>query len=96
MSSFPLPDNSTIASSPEELRPKVEHSRSPLSPITTSRGKGSVGPEPKLQAILQEAMEVTGATGAAIALSTEDALCCRASAGSPSRFLGPRICNIPC
>jgi putative methionine-R-sulfoxide reductase with GAF domain len=72
MSSFPLPDNSTIASSPEESRPNVD-------------------PEPKLQAILQEAMEGTGATGAAIALSTEDALCCRASAGSPSPEVGTRL-----
>src|ERR1700730_19050952 len=82
MSSFPLPDNSRITSSPEKLRRNVEHSTPQFSAITTSRRKESVGPEPELQAILEQAMEGTGATGAVIALSTEDALCCRASTGA--------------
>jgi hypothetical protein len=81
MSSFPLPDNSSITSSPEKPRRNVEHSTLQFSPTTTSRSKESLGPEPELQAILEQAMEGTGATGAAIALSTEDAVCCRASTG---------------
>ena len=36
-------------------------------------------------------MEGTGATGAAIALSTEDAVCCRASAGAPAPEVGTRL-----
>jgi hypothetical protein len=76
MSSFPLPDNSSITSSPEKPR-QTEHSTLPFSPITTS-----VGPEPELQAILEQAMERTAATGAAIALSTDNAVCCRASIGA--------------
>ena len=91
MSSFPLPDNSSITSSPEKSRRNVEHSTLPFSPITTSRGKESVGPEPELQAILEQAMEGTGATGAAIALSTEDAVCCRASAGALAPEVGTRL-----
>src|ERR1700737_1270917 len=82
MSSFPLPDNSSITSSPEKSRRNVEHSSLPFNPITTSRGKESLGPESELQAILEQAMEITGATGAAVALSTEDAVCCRASTGA--------------
>src|SRR3984893_7143452 len=91
MSSFPLPDNSSITSSPEEPRRNVEHSTLPFSPITTSRGKQSVGPEPELQAILEQAMEGTGATGAAIALRTDDAVCCRASTGAPAPEVGTRL-----
>jgi hypothetical protein len=87
MSSFPLP----IASSSQDSCPDVERSTLPFSPITTSRGKESGGPEPELQAILEEAMEGTGATGAAIALSTEDAVCCRASAGTPAPEVGTRL-----
>jgi GAF domain/Sel1 repeat len=82
MSSFSLPDNSSIISSAETPRRNVEHSTLRFNPITTSRGKESVGPEPELQAILEQAMEGTAATGAAIALSTEDAVCCRASIGA--------------
>src|SRR5216684_2698219 len=82
MSSFPLPDNSSITSSPEKPCRNVEHSTLQFSPTTTSRSKESLGPEPELQAILEQAMEGTGATGAAIALSTEDAVCCRASTGA--------------
>jgi hypothetical protein len=82
MSSFPLPDNSSITSSPEKPCRNVEHSTLQFSPTTTSRTKGSLGPEPELQIILEQAMERTGATGAAIALSTEDAVCCRASTGA--------------
>jgi hypothetical protein len=36
-------------------------------------------------------MEGTGATGAAIALSTGDALCCRASTGAPTPEVGTRL-----
>ena len=36
-------------------------------------------------------MEATGATGAAIALGTEDAVCCRASTGSPAPEVGARL-----
>jgi putative methionine-R-sulfoxide reductase with GAF domain len=82
MSSFPLPDNSSITSSPENRLPNVEGSTVPFGSITTSGGKESVCTEPELQAILEQAMEGTGATGAAIALSTEDAMCCRASTGA--------------
>jgi hypothetical protein len=82
MSSFLLPDNSGITSSREKPRRNVEHSTLQFSPTTTSRSKESLGPEPELQAILEQAMEGTGATGAAIALSTEDAVCCRASTGA--------------
>ncbi len=92
MSSFPLPDNSSITSSPAKPRRNVEHSTLPFSPITTFRGKESVGPEPELQAILEQAMEETGATGAAIALSIEDAVCCRASTGAPAPEVGARLC----
>jgi hypothetical protein len=92
MSSFPLPDNSSIGSSPQDSCPDIERSTLPFSPITTSRGKESEESEPELQAILEEAMEGTGATGAAIALSTtEDALCCRASAGAPAPQVGTRL-----
>jgi len=91
MSSFPLPDNSNITSSPEKPRRHVEHSALQFSPITTSLGKESVGPEPELQAILEQAMERTGATGAAIVLSTEDAVCCRASTGAPAPKVGARL-----
>jgi hypothetical protein len=82
MSSVPLPDDSSITSSPEEPRRNVEHGTIPFSPITTSRGKEAADPEPELRAILEEAMEGTGATGAVIALGTEDAVCCRASIGA--------------
>jgi TPR repeat protein len=91
MSSFPLPDNSSIANSHQDSCPNVEHSTLPFSPITTSPGKESVEPQPELQAILEEAMEGTGATGAAIALSTEDVVCCRASAGAPAPAVGTRL-----
>src|SRR4029077_9517242 len=43
MSSFPLPDNSSVTSSPEKSPRNVEHSTLPLTPITTSRDKESVG-----------------------------------------------------
>ena len=91
MSSFPLPDNSSITSSPEKLRRNVEPSTPQFSAITASRGKESVGSEPELQAILEQAMEGTGATGAVIALSTEDALCCRASTGASVPEVGTRL-----
>jgi hypothetical protein len=91
MSSFPLPDNSSITSSREKPRRSVEHSNFPFSPITTSRRKESMGPEPELQAVLEQAMDGTGATGAAIALSTEDAVCCRASTGAPAPEVGARL-----
>jgi hypothetical protein len=91
MSSFPLPDNSNITSSSEKPSQNVAHSTLQFSPITTSRGKESVGPEPDLQAILEQAMEGTGATGAAIALSTEDAVCCRASTGAPAPEVGTHL-----
>jgi TPR repeat protein len=81
MSSFPLPDNSSITSSPEKPRLNVERSTLPFNPITTSRGKESLRLESELQPILEQAMEITGATGAAVALSTEDGVCCRASTG---------------
>src|ERR1700686_5284355 len=82
MSSFSLPDNSSIISSAGTPRRNVEHSTLRFNPITTSRGKESVGPEPELQVILEQAREGTAATGAAIALSTEAAVCCRASTGT--------------
>jgi GAF domain/Sel1 repeat len=91
MSSFLLPDNSSITSSPEKPRQNVEHSTLQFSSITTSRGKESVGPETDLQAILEQAMEGTGATGAAIVLSTEDAVCCRASTGAPAPEVGAHL-----
>jgi GAF domain/Sel1 repeat len=91
MSSSSLPDNSNITSSPETPRRNVEHSTLLFSPITTSRNKESVGPEPELHAILELAMEGTGATGAAIALSTEDAVCCRASTGASAPEVGTRL-----
>ena len=91
MSSFPLPDNSSITSSPEKPRRNVERSTLQFSQITTSLGKESVLPEPELQVILQQAIEGTGATGAAIVLSTEDAVCCRASAGAPAPKVGTRL-----
>ena len=91
MSSFPLPDNSSVTSSPEKLRRNVERSTPQFTAITTSRGKESVGPEPELQAILEQATEGTGATGAVIALSTEDALCCRASTGVSAPEVGVRL-----
>jgi hypothetical protein len=91
MSSFPLPDNSSITSSPEDSRLNVEPSALPFSLVETARGKEAAGPEPELQAILEQAMERTGATGAAIALSTEDAVCCRASTGAPAPKVGTRL-----
>jgi GAF domain/Sel1 repeat len=86
-----LPDDSSIASSPEKPRRNVEHSTLPFSPTTTSRGKKGLGSEPELQAILEQAMEGTRATGAAILLSTEDAVCCRASTGAPAPEVGTRL-----
>src|ERR1700730_4926585 len=91
MSSFPLPDNSSITSSPEDSRLNLEHSTLPFGLVETARGKESAGPEPELQAILEQAMERTGATGAAIALSTEDAVYCRASTGAPAPQVGARL-----
>ncbi len=91
MSSFPLPDKSRITSSPEKPRRHIEHSTLPFNPLTTSRSKESLGSEPELQAILEQAMEITGATGAAIALSTEDAVCCRASTGASAPEVGTRL-----
>jgi TPR repeat protein len=91
MSSFPLPDKSSITSSPEKPHRNVEHITLPFSPITTSRGKESVASEPELQAILEQALEETGASGAAIALSTEDGVCCRASTGAPAPEVGARL-----
>jgi GAF domain/Sel1 repeat len=91
MSSFPLPDNSSITSSPEKPRQNVEHTTLQFSPITTSRGKESVGPDPELQAILEQALEGTGATGAAIVLSTEDAVYCRASTGALAPEVGTHL-----
>jgi hypothetical protein len=88
MSSFPVPDNSSTTGSPEKPRRNFEPSTLPLNPVTTSRGEVSVGDEPELQAILEQAMEGTGATGAAIALSTEDAVCCRASIGALAPEVG--------
>ena len=91
MSSFPLPDHSSSTSSPEKPPQNVEHSTLQFSPITISRGKESLGPEPELQAILEQAMAGTGASGAAIVLSTEDAVCCRASTGAPAPEVGARL-----
>src|ERR1700730_1192909 len=91
MASFPLPDNSNITSSSEKPSQNVAHSTLQISPITTSRGKESVRPESDLRAILEQAMEGTGATGAAIALSTEDAVCCRASTGAPAPEVGTHL-----
>ncbi len=91
MSNSPLPDNASFRGSPEESRRKIEHSTPPFSPITSSQGKESVGPEPELQSILEEAMERTGATAATIALSTEGALSCRASAGASAPEVGTRL-----
>src|ERR1700730_318743 len=91
MSSFPIPENSTIPSAPEKRPRNLEHRTLPFSPITTSSGNEAVAPEPELQAILQQAMEETRATGAAIALSTEDAVCCRASIGTTAPKVGARL-----
>src|ERR1700730_5407990 len=91
MASFPLPDNLSITSFPEKPPQNVAQGTLQFSPITTSRGKESVGPEPDLQAILEQAMEGTGATGAAIALRTEDAVCCRASTGAPAPEVGMHL-----
>src|SRR5580704_17006028 len=91
MSSFPLPDNSSITSSPEDSRLNVEHGTLPFSLVETARSKEAAGPEPELQAILEQAMERTGATGAAIALSTEDAVSCRASIGAHVPEAGTRV-----
>ena len=91
MSSFPLPDNSSITNSLEDSRVNIEHNTLPFSLVETGRGKESAGPEPELQAILDQAMERTGATGAAIALSTENAVCCRASTGAPAPEVGTRL-----
>src|ERR1039457_1302873 len=91
MSSFPLPDDSSITSSPEKPPQNVAHSTLQFSPIPTSRGKESVDPEPDLQAILEQAMEGTGATGAAIALSTEDVVSSRASTGAPAPEVGTHL-----
>src|ERR1700730_15566084 len=76
MSSFPVTDNSGAIST-SETPPETEHSTLPFSPITAS-----VSPEPELQAILEQATERTAATGAAIVLSTDEAVCCRASIGA--------------
>jgi hypothetical protein len=89
MSSFPLPDNSGITSSPEKLR-QTEHSTLPFRPITPSP-KEAVDHEPELQAILEEAMEGTGATGAAIAPSAPEGVYCRASIGVPAPEAGTRL-----
>ena len=45
------------------------------------KAKNPQTPEPEFQAILEQAMEATAATGAAIALRTKDAVRCRASTG---------------
>jgi transcriptional regulator with GAF, ATPase, and Fis domain len=90
MSSFPLPDNSSITSSPDEPCRNAEHSTLPFRPITPSP-KEAVDHEPELQAILEEAMEGTGATGAAIALSAPEGVYCRASIGVPAPEAGTRL-----
>jgi hypothetical protein len=91
MSIVPLPDNSGITSSSEKPPRNVEYSTLQFRPIAASRDKESVRPERELQAILEQAMEGTGATGAAIALMTEDAVCCRASTGAPAPKVGARL-----
>ena len=91
MSSFSLPDHSSSTSPPEKPPQNVEPSTLQFSPTSTSRGTESAGPEPELQAILKQAMEGTGASGAAIVLSTEDAVCCRASTGAPAPEVGTHL-----
>jgi hypothetical protein len=91
MSSVPLPDNSSITRSPEKPRRNVEHSTPPFTSSTTSEGKVSVGSAPELHAILEQAMAKTGATGAAIALTTGGTTCCRASTGTPAPEVGASL-----
>ena len=88
-------DNSGVASSPDESRladsRNAEHTAVPFSSIKTRRGREGAKPGPSLQAILQRAMGSMEATAAAIALSTEDGVCCRASTGAPAPEVGTRL-----
>jgi hypothetical protein len=90
MPSFPLPDNSNISNAAENPH-KAEHSTVRLRSITPSGGHEPAGPEPALQAILDQAMQTTSAAGAAIVLGTEKAACCRASTGAPAPEVGARL-----
>jgi uncharacterized protein len=91
MSSVPLPDNSIINGSPAKPRRNAEHNTAPFNSSTTSEGEGWIGSEHELHAILEQAMAKTGATGAAIALTTAGTACCRASTGAPAPEVGARL-----
>src|SRR5438309_2105771 len=58
MSSFPLPDNPNITNAAEKPG-QTEHSTVRFLSITPSQAQGPAGPEPGLQAILDQAMQRT-------------------------------------
>ena len=90
MSSFPLPDNSEITNAPESLRPR-EQSTLRFPSTARAEARESAGIEPALQAILEQALERTAATAAAIVLLTQGVACCRASTGAPAPQVGARL-----
>ena len=90
MSSFPLPDNPNITNAAEKPG-QTEHSTVRFLSITPSQAQEPAGPEPGLQAILDQAMQRTAAAGAAIVLGTQEAACCRASTGAPAPEVGARL-----
>jgi len=90
MSSFPLPDKPSITN-PAEKPGQTEHSTVRFLSITPSQAQEPAGPEPGLQAILDQAMQRTAAAGAAIVLGTQEAACCRASTGAPAPEVGARL-----
>jgi GAF domain/Sel1 repeat len=90
MSSFPLPDNPNITNAAEK-RGQTEHSTVRFLSITRSQAEEPAGPEPGLQAILDQARQRTAAAGAAIVLGTQEAACCRASTGAPAPEVGARL-----
>ncbi len=90
MSSFPLPDNPNITNAAEKPG-QTEHSTVRFLSVTPSQAQEPVGPEPGLQAILDQAMQRTATAGAAIVLGTQEAACCRASTGAPAPEVGARL-----
>jgi hypothetical protein len=90
MSSFSLPDNPDITNAAEKSG-QTEHSTVRFLSITPSQAQEREGPEPGLQAILDQAMQRTAAAGAAIVLGTQEWACCRASTGAPAPEVGARL-----
>jgi GAF domain-containing protein/Sel1 repeat-containing protein len=60
-------------------------------PVKVERAKNLIADETSLQAVLGRVRDSTGATGAAIALNTGEAVFCRASSGATAPPVGTRL-----